>query len=299
MTIVAVHTFVIDPIRNRVSAVTGAPSGSRTMPVAATLDCPSADVEAARRCATAVAEACRGLLDAEPAIVESGGRPHLRARWGEPQVLLLGHFDTVWPLGTAAARPFDVRNGIATGPGVFDMKAGIVQGLFALAELPALDGVELLLTSDEEVGSPTSRELVEDAARRVAAVLVLEPSADGALKVARKGSAAYLVRIRGHAAHAGLEPERGVNALVELSARVLDVAGLADPPAGTTVTPAVASAGTTANTGPDRAQFTIDVRAWNMAELERVDRGVRGPAPGLEGAALEGEGGISRPPPER
>jgi glutamate carboxypeptidase len=259
---------------------------------------PSADVEAVRRCAEVVATACRELLGTEPEIVD-GARPHLRVRSGEPRVLVLGHFDTVWPVGTAADRPFEVRERIATGPGVFDMKAGIVQGLFALASLSELDGVDLLLTSDEEVGSPTSRALVEAAARRVASVLVLEPSAGGALKVARKGNAAYRVDARGRAAHAGLEPESGVNALVELAARVLEVAALAEPAAGTTVTPGVAAAGTTANTVPDRAHFSVDVRAWDAAELDRVDRGIRALAPGLAGAAITVDGGLDRPPLER
>jgi glutamate carboxypeptidase len=260
---------------------------------------PSDDVTATRRCAAVVGGACRDVLGAEPETIERGGRAHLRLRWGEPRVLLLGHFDTVWPVGTATVRPFGVRDGIATGPGAFDMKAGIVQGLFALAALEGLDGAELLLTSDEEIGAPTSRELIEDAARRVSAVLVLEPSAAGALKVARKGSAAYRVIVHGRAAHAGLEPERGVNALVEMATHVLAVAALADAGAGTSVTPAVAAAGTTANTVPDRAQFTIDVRAWSAGELERVDAAVRALGPVATGAGLAVEGGIDRPPLER
>ena len=210
-------------------------------------------------------------------------------------MLLLGHFDTVWPVGTTALRPFSVDGDVATGPGVFDMKAGIVQGLFAMSALTG-SGVELLLTSDEELGSPTSRGLVEEAARGVDAVLVLEPSADGALKLARKGTGGYRIDVHGHAAHAGLEPERGVNALVELAAHVLAAAALADAGAGTSVTPAVATAGTTANTVPARAAFTVDVRAWTEAELARVDRGIRALAPVASGASLSVSGGIDRPP---
>jgi glutamate carboxypeptidase len=130
------------------------------------------------------------------------------------------------------------------------------------------------------------------------AVLVLEPSADGALKVARKGGAMYRIAVRGLAAHAGLEPERGVNALVEMAAHVLAVAALADPAAGTTVTPAVAAAGTTANTVPAAAYFSVDARAWNADELDRVDRAVRALAPIAPGAAVEIDGGIDRPPLE-
>jgi glutamate carboxypeptidase len=259
---------------------------------------PSADVEAAERCARVIDALCHTLLGVELELIECGGRPHLRRAWGEPRVLLLGHFDTVWPVGTVRTRPFRVEDGSAVGPGVFDMKAGIVQGLFALAALPELAGVELLLTSDEEVGSPTSRTLVEEAARHVSAVLVLEPSAAGALKVARKGSSSYSLSVRGRAAHAGLEPELGTNALVEMAAQVLAVGALADEAHGTSVTPAVAAAGTTANSVPDQARFTIDVRAWTTAELERVDRGVRALVPVVRGAALAVEGGIDRPPLE-
>jgi len=260
---------------------------------------PSADVGALRRCADVTADLARRLLGFEADRLERGGRPHLRWSRGAPRVLLLGHFDTVWPAGSVAARPFAVRDGVATGPGAFDMKAGIVQGLFALAALGAPDGVALLLTSDEEIGAPTSRGLIEESARGLDAVLLLEPSADGALKVARKGSARYDVAVRGRAAHAGLEPERGVNALVELAAHVLGVAALADPAAGTTVTPAVAAAGTTTNTVPAAAHFSVDARAWTTGELERVDGAVRGLAPIAAGAALEVAGGIDRPPLER
>ena len=260
---------------------------------------PSADVAAVRRCAGVVADVARRVAGIEPEPVERDGRLHLRWRRGTPRVLLLGHFDTVWPTGSLAARPFAVRDGVATGPGCFDMKAGIVQGLFALAALGAPDGVALLLTADEEIGAPTSRALIEESARGVDAVLVLEPSAAGALKVARKGSAMYDVAVRGRAAHAGLEPERGVNALVELAAHVLAVAALADPAGGTTVTPAVAASGTTTNTVPADAHFSVDARAWTGAELERVDGAVRGLAPIAAGAALEVSGGIDRPPLER
>ena len=224
---------------------------------------PSSDVAALRRCAGVVADVARRVAGIELERVERDGRVHLRWGRGTPRVLLLGHFDTVWPAGSLAARPFAVRDGVATGPGCFDMKAGIVQGLFALAAAGAPDGAALLLTADEEIGAPTSRALIEESARGVEAVLVLEPSADGALKVARKGSAVYDMAVRGRAAHAGLEPERGVNALVELAAHVLAVAALADPEAGTTVTPAVAASGTTTNTVPAAAHFSVDVRAWS------------------------------------
>ncbi|MFD0891785.1 M20/M25/M40 family metallo-hydrolase, partial [Streptosporangium algeriense] len=181
---------------------------------------------------------------AEPERVVVDGRTHLRWRFGRPRVLLLGHHDTVWPLGSLDRLPFEVRDGVLRGPGCFDMKAGLVMAFHALAALDDLDGVTLLITGDEEPGSPSSRELVEDEARRCSAALVLEAAGPGgALKTERKGVSRYEVLVRGRAAHAGLEPERGVNAAVEVAHQVMAVAGLGDPALGTTVTPARLEAG--------------------------------------------------------
>ena len=228
-----------------------------------------------------------------------GDRGHLL--WtggGTPRVLLLGHVDTVWPAGTLARWPFDVVDGRATGPGVFDMKAGLVQGVEALAGLDDLEGVALLATTDEEVGSPTSRELVEQTARGCEAVLVLEPSAAGALKTSRKGVSNYDLVVHGRASHAGLEPEAGANALVELSHQVLALEAIARPDAGTTVTPTVASAGTTTNTVPARARAAVDVRAVTAAEQDRVDAALRSLRTQVPGCRLELLGGVNRPPLE-
>ncbi|MEO5874741.1 MAG: M20 family metallopeptidase [Streptosporangiaceae bacterium] len=221
-------------------------------------------------CRDLVAELGTGLLGAAP---QSHGE-HLLWSFGAPRVLLLGHFDTVWPRGTLARWPFTVTGSRATGPGCFDMKAGLVQIFHALAGLDDLDGVAVLLTSDEETGSPSSRALIEDTARSVAAVLVTEPSADGALKTSRKGLARYQLEITGRAAHSGLDPERGVNAGVELAHQTLAVAALGDAGRGTTVTPTVSSAGTTSNTVPGAARLAVDVRAYDSAELRRVDAAI-------------------------
>jgi glutamate carboxypeptidase len=264
---------------------------------------PSADLAATRRCADLATELVRERLDAEPERVEVEGRTHLRWTFGTPRVLVLGHLDTVWPLGTLARWPFAVTDGRATGPGVFDMKAGVVQALLALSGLPDLDGVRLLLTTDEELGSPTSARLVEDSARGCVASLVCEPSADGALKVARKGIALYDVRVAGRAAHAGLEPEKGVNAAVALAHAVVGVAGLGDAGRGTTVTPTLTSAGTTTNTVPAEGRLSVDVRAVEPAELDRVDAALRQAvheaAAGVPGARAEVRGGFNRPPLDR
>ncbi|HEY6785886.1 MAG TPA: M20/M25/M40 family metallo-hydrolase, partial [Trebonia sp.] len=225
------------------------------------------------------------------------GLPHLL--WPAPDggILLLGHFDTVWPAGTVSQWPFAVADGRATGPGVCDMKGGIVQMLAALDMLQDTSRVGLLLTCDEESGSGTSRALIEEQARRSAAVLVGEDSAaGGALKVARKGGSAYQLMIGGKAAHAGVEPHRGVNATIELAHQVLTVLELADTAKETTVTPTVVQGGTTSNTVPEQASVCVDVRAWTSAELDRVDHAIRSLPARLPGASLAIGGGLNRYP---
>jgi len=261
---------------------------------------PSADRQALAGCAALVGEIGARLLGAPAEVLAVDGRSHLRWRRGSDGPLVLGHFDTVWPRGTIDRWPFAVRDAQASGPGAFDMKAGIVQGLHALAELPADRPVTLLLTSDEEIGSPSSRDLIAEEAARAPAVLVLEPSERGALKTARKGFSTYELRITGRAAHAGLDPGHGINAGIELAHQVLAVARLAGtgPSAATTVTPTVASAGTTSNTVPAAARLAVDVRAETAAEQERIDAAVRALRPALPGARLELAGGIDRPPLE-
>lgn len=259
------------------------------------VESPSDDLEATAACATHTAAVVERLLDARAEHCWSEGRVHLRWTFGEPRVLLLGHLDTVWPNGTLARWPFEVVDGKATGPGAFDMKAGVVQGLYALRTLDSLDGVCMLLTTDEEIGSPTSRALIEETAHGLDAALVLEPSAAGALKTARKGVSNYRLEITGRAAHAGLEPEKGVNALIELAHQVLAAEGLARPEVGTTVTPAVAAAGTASNVVPARASMMLDVRAGTVEEQERVDAALRDLRPVLPEVGLRLEGGINRP----
>jgi glutamate carboxypeptidase len=261
---------------------------------------PSADTEALDRCAALLDDIAAPAFGRPAERVTAGGRPHLLWPASAPRpVLILGHFDTVWPLGTLADWPYTVTDGIASGPGVFDMKAGIIQALGAVSLLDRTDAVALLLTSDEEVGSLSSRALIEDQASAAAAVLVCEPSADGgAVKIARKGVSGYQIAVRGRAAHAGLEPERGVNAALELSGQVLGLASLAAAGEQTTVTPTVLTAGTTSNTVPETASSWVDVRAWTRAELERVDAGIRRLVPRLPGAVVTVTGGINRYPLE-
>ncbi|MFF0520793.1 M20 family metallopeptidase [Actinomadura nitritigenes] len=259
---------------------------------------PSDDLAAVARSAEVVAEIGARHLEAEAERVVIDGRTHLRWRFGaEPRVLLIGHHDTVWPIGSLETHPFQVRDGVLRGPGCFDMKAGLAMAFHALAALDDLDGVTLLVTGDEEPGSPSSRRLIENEARRCAAALVLEAAGPGgALKTERKGVSRYEVLVRGRAAHAGLEPERGVNATVEAARQITAVAALSDPALGTTVTPTRLEAGTTANTVPGSARFDVDVRAGAAAEQHRVHRAMQALRPELPGAAVEVRGGPNRPP---
>jgi glutamate carboxypeptidase len=261
---------------------------------------PSADLTATAACAEEVARLGEDLLGSKPEMHRIDGRTHLLWQHGpKSRVMLLGHFDTVWPLGTLERWPFSVKDGQATGPGIFDMKAGIVQGFFALAKLASLDGVSVLMTSDEEVGSGTSQGLIEDNAKGAEAVLLLEPSFEGALKIARKGSATFRLDVGGRAAHSGLEPELGVNALVEMAHQVLAITQMAKEDEGTTVVPTVASAGTTDNTVPDHASVRVNMRAWSDGEMDRVASEIAALRAKLEGSTLSANTVSRRPPMEK
>jgi glutamate carboxypeptidase len=262
---------------------------------------PSADLDAVATSADVVTELGTARLGVRPERITIEGRTHLRWRLGAgpARVLLLGHHDTVWPIGSLGRHPFVVEYGVVRGPGCFDMKAGLVMAFHAVAALPDPSGVTVLVTGDEEMGSPTSRWLVEEEASGCAAALVLEASADGgALKTERKGVSLYEVAAEGRAAHAGLEPERGVNASLELAHQLLAVASLGDTQRGTTVTPTSLSAGTTTNTVPARGRFAVDVRVRDAVEQQRVDAAMRALSPVLPGAEVVVTGGPNRPPLE-
>jgi glutamate carboxypeptidase len=219
----------------------------------------------------------------------------------EGGTLLLGHLDTVWPAGTLAELPWRFDGGRAQGPGVFDMKAGIVVGMAVLAAMVRESrphAVSLLLVPDEEIGSGSSRDLTLSVARRHRRVLVLEPSQDGAAKVARKGCGTFEIRFRGRAAHAGLEPEKGASALAEMARFVLFLERLADPARGTTLTASVARSGSATNVVPESAELAVDARAWAREEAERVTAGIRGYRPADRGVSVSVEGGLDRPPLE-
>ncbi|HVV74855.1 MAG TPA: M20 family metallopeptidase [Mycobacteriales bacterium] len=247
---------------------------------------PSADPDALDRCADAVDAVARRRIGRAGERIATGSGVHLRWQNSASRVVLLGHFDTVWPIGTLARWPFAVDGDRMTGPGVFDMKSGVVQAFAALESLDNPGGATVLLTSDEEVGSLTSRELIEDTCKGADAVLVLEPSQDGALKIARKGVGMYRVDVTGRASHAGLDPHSGVNATVEAAHQVLAISTLGRDDLGTTVTPTVMSSGTTVNTVPARATVAVDVRAETVAEMERVAAALEGLTPRVDGAAV-------------
>lgn len=256
----------------------------------------SADAGGVTRCAEVLASLGRDVVGERAQIL---GTEHPLVRWSfgsRMRVLLIGHLDTVWPMGTLKRWPFSVEDGLATGPGVFDMKAGLVQGLFALSSLDDLDGVTLLVNSDEETGSDHSRAAIEELGARAEAVLVLEPSEKGALKIARKGQATYRIDARGRAAHSGLNPWDGANALVGLAHAVLELEPIAH--GETTVTPTVAGAGATKNTVPAQAHAFVDVRASTIAEQQRADGALLALSSKVEDVTLDVTRETIRPPLE-
>ncbi len=232
-----------------------------------------------------------------------GGRR--AARKGQRPILLLGHLDTVWDVGTLARMPFRIRNGRAYGPGILDMKSGLVCGLSAIGALQALrmtpqSPVRFFLNSDEETASRAFRKEIIAEARRARAVLVLEPAAaGGALKTARKGVGEFRVTVYGRAAHAGVDPAAGVNAISELARQLLKIERLARPGRGLTISVGVIEGGTRSNVVPERASAAVDVRVPRHGNAAVLERKVYALKPILPGARLEITGGINRPPMER
>ena len=238
----------------------------------------------------------------------SGGsvfaRPANRNRHSGLQ-LLLGHFDTVWPVGTIAGMPFEVDGNIIKGPGVFDMKGGIVQIIFALRALrdlkltPDITPV-VFLNSDEEIGSRESGNYIRLLARRVERTFVMEPALgiDGALKTARKGVGRFTVSVQGKAAHAGLDPESGASAILELSHVIQTLFDMNDPDKGISVNVGTIDGGIRPNVIAPESRAVIDVRVATNADAERIEVAIRGMEPLTPGVTLEIDGCIGRPPLE-
>lgn len=266
------------------------------------IESPSYDLPQLQKSAETLAAMIERLLGRQCDLIESSAGPHVHWKGSEvvadgQRVLLLGHHDTVFPMGTLDRLPFAVTDGLMTGPGCFDMSAGIVQALHGLATLDDISHVELLFSADEEVGSYQSRVLIEERAQACGNVLVLEPSAaEGALKTGRKGCGTFEVVITGRASHAGLEPAAGINALVEASHQVLVIDQIGDAAMGTTVTPTVAHVGTTDNVVPAEGRIKVDARVESADEKARVEASMAALSARVDGATVEVTGQIGRPP---
>lgn len=223
-----------------------------------------------------------------------------------PRQLLLGHCDTVWPVGTLVGMPLIIDGDILRGPGSYDMKAGLVQGIFALRALHEL-GLEpplapvFLINTDEEIGSIESRPVIEEQARQSVRALVLEPSAgpEGKLKTARKGVGEFEIVVRGVAAHAGLEPEKGVSAILGMAEIVRRLATLNDYPRGVSTNVGLINGGLRANVVAPECRAAVDVRAMTTADAARLEEAIRSLSVPLPGTTLEISGGFERGPLER
>jgi glutamate carboxypeptidase len=233
-------------------------------------------------------------------VFEAGGA----AEPSDP-ILILCHFDTVWPIGTVEARPFRVEGERAFGPGIYDMKGGIVIAEYALRilqdlEIPRTRPVVVLLNADEEIGTGTSQAAIEEAARDAAYTLVLEPAtADGSLKTARKGVGGFTLEVKGRASHAGAEPEAGISAVEELARQVLRLHRMTDLERGTTVNVGVVSGGTRSNVVAESARAEIDTRAWTLEDADALEADILSIEPVNPDVELTIRGGFERPPMER
>jgi glutamate carboxypeptidase len=234
---------------------------------------------------------------------------HLRVDFtgtpGQKPIMLLGHFDTVWPLGALAGMPFRVESGRAFGPGVLDMKAAIAMMIFALRALREAQAshrpVTIFLDTDEEVGSGSSRPITEAIARECEAVLVMEPAQgpQGFLKTSRKGVGDFIIRVQGRASHAGVDFEKGQSAIVELSRQVLEVIQFVDLARGITVNPGVIQGGTRGNVVAAEAWAKVDIRVARMADTAELEQRFANLRPFNPHCKLEVTGGLNRPPMER
>ncbi len=267
------------------------------------LESPSDERAAVNTVADFLAQAFGDLGAQVERLPQTAFGDHLRVTWGQGdrQVLLLGHMDTVWPMGEIERRPFRVTGDRATGPGVFDMKGGLVIGLYALTALHDLGlrpahRLVFLLNSDEELGSLTSRPHIEEQARRSDAVLVLEPSRDGALVIWRKGIGRFELEIQGLASHAGAAYEQGVSAVEELAHQILRLEAMTDLGRGTTVNVGLVQGGSRVNVRPASAWAAIDLRVSSAEEGKRMTQAILGLQPVNPKTTLLVSGGINRPP---
>jgi glutamate carboxypeptidase len=288
-----------------------APQMTRTLARFVRAESPSTNKPALDRLARIVAAEWRRRSASGRVLRQSSAGDQVRVEWnpagarGRAPILLLGHLDTVYELGTLQRTPFRIRGGRAFGPGTFDMKSGLVIALYAVEALRALKlrprrPVVCLWTSDEEIGSHASRAGIERQARASCAALVLEPAGGtrGDLKTARKGVGEVTLEVTGRSAHAGLDPRSGVNAILELSLQLARLQRLNQPARGVTVSAGVIQGGTRSNVIPDRATSLIDLRAPTLREMHSLERSLHALRPILRGAKLSVRGGFNRAPLE-
>ena len=268
-----------------------------------TADTPSID-----KLSSYIKERLEALGASVEVISQTEAGNHLLAEWGEgkEQILILCHMDTVWATGTLQNMPFRVQDELVSGPGILDMKAGIAILLHALDALNNLGlspqrRVKMVFNSDEEVGSTTSRALIEEEARKSAHVFVLEPAAGsgGALKIGRKGVGMFQLKVTGRAAHAGNEPEKGISAVEELAHQIIRLHSFTDLEIGTTVNVGVMSGGSVRNQIAPFAEGLVDLRVATMSEANRVTEEILALKPSLPGAVVEITGGMNRMPMEK
>jgi glutamate carboxypeptidase len=275
----------------------------RTLGQLVMLESPSDDRTAVNAVGDFLANAF-GDLDAEvESLPQTTFGDHLRVTWGEGngQVLLLGHMDTVWPVGETERRPFLIEGPRGTGPGIFDMKGGLVVGLYALTALRDLGlapahRLVFLFNSDEEVGSPSSRPLIQEEARRSDAALVLEPSREDMLVIWRKGVGRFELAVEGVAAHSGAAHQRGASAVEEMAHQILRLEAMTDYDRGTSVNVGQVQGGSKVNVRPASAWASIDVRVTTAQEGQRMTEAILGLQPVNPRTAVAASGGINRPP---
>jgi glutamate carboxypeptidase len=271
------------------------------------IESPTTDKVAVDRCGAELARRLAALGGRVTRLPLDDAGDIVRAEFGagDEQVLLLGHIDTVWPVGQLARMPIEMHDGRLHGPGVYDMKAGLALGMQALEALAATGHafgrrVVLLATTDEETGSHRSRALLEAEAAKSQAVLVLEPAlAGGGVKTARKGVGEFRLDVHGVSAHAGVDPTKGASAIHELARQILALETLRDLDRGISVNVGRIEGGTRSNVVADRASAAVDVRVATMADAARLEQAVRGLTPANPLVRLDVSGGINRPPMER
>jgi glutamate carboxypeptidase len=270
------------------------------------LESPSTDKAAVDRCGAAVAQMLREAGGTVSSLPQTERGDHVRAEFpgGPARVLVLGHFDTVWEVGRIRSMPLREEDGRLYGPGVYDMKASIAVAAHAMRTLrersASVPRVVMLFTTDEEIGSGTSRVAIEDAARDSDAVLVLEPSLPGgAAKTQRKGCGEFTITARGVSAHAGIDPRKGASAIHELAHQIRSLEALQDLERGISVNVGVIRGGTRGNVIAEQATAVVDVRVPTMSDAARVETAIRALAPINPAVTIEVHGGVERPPLER